>query len=153
MNIRSREITVINNIFIKVIQPYKYYCIIDFEATNDSDPFRPGYGRSDYPSEIIQFPAVLIDSSNNSIVAEFNRYVRPSRNPILTNHILTLTHISQEQVNNADRFIVVLREFEDWLSNYSQKPFDNVCFVTDGQYDFGRILEKECYASNISKPS
>jgi len=57
-----------------VRQPYKYYVVIDFEATNDENPERPGYGRTpglgygEYPSEIIQFPAILIDANTNTIV-------------------------------------------------------------------------------------
>jgi len=36
---------------------------------------------------------------------------------------------------------------------YSPKPFYDVCFITDGQFDFGDILSKECIASNIPRPS
>jgi len=55
-----------------VNQPFSYYCVIDFEASNEEDPYHPGHGRKDYPSEIIQFPAVLINSSNNCIVNIYN---------------------------------------------------------------------------------
>jgi len=52
----------------RVKQSYRFYCVIDFEATNEEDPWNPGHGRMDYPSEIIQFPAVLIDGSTAEIV-------------------------------------------------------------------------------------
>jgi len=52
----------------KAKQPYKYYCVIDFEANNDEDSWKPGQHSKDYSSEIIQFPAILIDSSSTQIV-------------------------------------------------------------------------------------
>jgi len=52
----------------RVRQSYRYFCVIDFEATNEEDPWRPGHGKKNYPSEIIQFPAVLIDGSTTDIV-------------------------------------------------------------------------------------
>eukprot|EP00833_Pecoramyces_ruminatium_P006945 jgi/Orpsp1_1/1180977/evm.model.c7180000075322.2 len=134
-------------------QPFRYYCIIDFEATNEENPNEPGHGFRDYPSEIIQFPAVLVDSTTNRIVDKFNKYVRPTRNPTLSRFIRNLTNISQQQVNNADIFVTVLKQFEDWLSTFSPKPFRNVCFVTDGDCDFGRFLKLQCEFSNISLPS
>ncbi|KAL6621776.1 ribonuclease H-like domain-containing protein [Neocallimastix sp. 'constans'] len=108
-----------------VNQPFSYYCVIDFEASNEEDPYHPGHGRKDYPSEIIQFPAVLINSSNNCI----------------------------NQVDNADIFINVLDQFESWLSNYTPKPFNNVCFVSDGEFDFNHYLRLQCRISDISMPS
>jgi len=51
-----------------VRQPYKYYCVVDYEASGEEDPYNPGHGSKDFPSEIIQFPAVLINSYTNSIV-------------------------------------------------------------------------------------
>ncbi len=57
----------------KIKQSFRYYCVIDFEATNEEDPWRSGHGKEDYPSEIIQFPAVLIDSSTTEIV-KLNTY-------------------------------------------------------------------------------
>jgi len=37
----------------KVKQYYKYFCVVDFEATNEENPWNPGHGKEDYPSEII----------------------------------------------------------------------------------------------------
>eukprot|EP00833_Pecoramyces_ruminatium_P015383 jgi/Orpsp1_1/1189415/evm.model.d7180000071872.1 len=135
----------------KLVQPYRYYCIIDFEATCDYD--KPGLKREDYPNEIIQFPAVLIESSSACIVNTFNRYVKPTCNPILTSYCKNLTHITQEQIDSSDDFIKVLMHFENWLGIYSMKPFREVCFVTDGPWDFRDFLTKQCNTSGIPKPT
>jgi len=43
-------------------QPYDYYVVIDFEATCEADR------AFDYPNEIIEFPAILLDGSDLSEV-------------------------------------------------------------------------------------
>jgi len=42
--------------------------VVDFEATNDGRPWKPEQSNESYPSEIIQFPAVLIDGSTAEFV-------------------------------------------------------------------------------------
>ncbi|ORX87286.1 hypothetical protein BCR32DRAFT_228129 [Anaeromyces robustus] len=130
----------------KIIQPYKYYCIIDYEATCDVD------GGFDYPNEIIEFPAILVRSYTNEIESEFHEYVKPTNNPILTDYCKKLTGITQEQIDNADVFTVVLEKFEKWLGNYSTYPFNNICFVTDGPWDIRDFIRKQCEFSNINRP-
>ena len=42
-------------------QQYNYYIVIDFEATCDENS-------RDYPHEIIEFPAVLVNAADGSVV-------------------------------------------------------------------------------------
>jgi inhibitor of KinA sporulation pathway (predicted exonuclease) len=79
---------------------------IDFEATCD-EPYNPD------PQEIIEFPAVLVDSANSQS-AEFHSYVRPVAHPRLTPFCVNLTGIQQAVIDRASAFPEVLRCFEEW---------------------------------------
>ncbi|VDL68179.1 unnamed protein product [Nippostrongylus brasiliensis] len=114
----------------------------------------------DYPHEIIEFPAVLIDVRQMRIVEAFcnsfafylNRYriiidtfrsfVKPEKNPILDQFCVQLTGcdflllesgISQSTVDSAPTFRDAYRLFRDWMARHSLG--DSGCryaFVTDG---------------------
>lgn len=136
-----------NKKIIKELQPYKYYCVVDVEATCER-------GESfDYPNEIIEFPVVLINSRTNEIIDEFHKYVKPSVNPKLTEFCTELTGITQDVVDKADGFPVVLEQLEEWLSQYSTYPYDTMCFVTDGPWDLRDFVRKQCVMSNIQRPA
>src|SRR5262245_64312669 len=84
------------------------YVVIDFEATCD-EPYNPD------PQEIIEFPAVVVDSNLGTDIAEFHTYVRPVAHPQLTSFCAGLTGIRQEQIDRALPFPEVLRQFDEWL--------------------------------------
>ncbi|ORY73524.1 hypothetical protein LY90DRAFT_666616, partial [Neocallimastix californiae] len=131
---------------IKKVQPFKYYCVIDYEATcEEGQAFV-------YPNEIIEFPAVLLRSYTGEVESEFHEYVKPKNNPVLTKYCKELTGITQEQVDGADYFPEVLKHFEAWLSQFSDFPYENVCFVTDGPWDIRDFIQKQCVASDIKRP-
>lgn len=68
---------------------YDYLCIIDFEATCEiANP-------SGFQHEIIEFPAVLLNTKTLQIVHEFHKYCRPLWNPILSDFCKELTGITQ----------------------------------------------------------
>ncbi|KAF9148947.1 hypothetical protein BG015_009288 [Linnemannia schmuckeri] len=91
---------------------YDYYLCFDVEATCEL-----GF-RFEFPSEVIEFPVVLLDGSTLEIVDEFHSYVRPTHRPILGDFCKELTGISQETVDNAPTFVEVLSRFEDWLISH-----------------------------------
>ena len=68
----------------------KYFVAVDFEATciEENGP--------NYPHEIIEFPAVLVDLTTGERVATFHSFVRPRINPVLSDFCKKLTGISQE---------------------------------------------------------
>ena len=45
-----------------------------------------------------------------------------------------------------------MKKFENWLSLYSEFPYENVCFVTDGPWDIRDFIRKQCIASEIERP-
>ena len=48
-----------------------------------------------YRQEIIEFPAVLVNTVTKQIEDEFHSYVRPILNPVLTKFCTSLTGIQQ----------------------------------------------------------
>ncbi|XP_072337750.1 ERI1 exoribonuclease 2-like [Scyliorhinus torazame] len=70
-------------------QFFSYLIIIDFESTCWKD------GKSHYRPEIIEFPAVLLNTSNGEIEVEFHAYVQPQEHPILSGFCTELTGIKQ----------------------------------------------------------
>ncbi|XP_075223309.1 3'-5' exoribonuclease 1-like [Lycorma delicatula] len=125
---------------------YPYYVVVDFEATcNEINP-------PNYQHEIIEFPAVLIDSQKQMIVDEFRSFCKPKVNPILTKFCTELTGITQETVNEAEDFILVLKKFELWLQKHKLGSKNKFAFVTDGPWDMCRFLHLQCKISQIQFP-
>jgi len=133
-------------LMVKVNRSFDFLVVIDFEATCEDKS-------GDYPHEIIEFPAVLIDVSKSEIISSWRRYVKPVINPELSEFCVTLTGISQELVDGADEFPVVLNQFEDWLSQNRLGVEKTFGLVTDGPFDVGRFLRLSCEQHAIAVPS
>lgn len=91
-----------------VPQAFSHILVLDFEATCDS-------GAVDFPHEIIEFPVVVLDTRTLQVVAEFHRYVQPTKNKELSEFCTDLTGITQEKVDAAKTIDVVLEEFQLFL--------------------------------------
>ncbi len=126
---------------------YDHLVIIDFECTCEHRVYK-------YEHEIIEFPAILVDTKQKHIVScirgcgscwfvtnvylirfilqidEFHAYVRPTIRPTLTDFCCQLTGISQTQIDNANTFVDVLDQFQHWL--LAKGIRDRYAFVTDG---------------------
>ncbi|XP_022246040.1 3'-5' exoribonuclease 1-like [Limulus polyphemus] len=126
--------------------PYNFLCVIDFEATCE------GAKVPDYPHEIIEFPAVLVDTRQKAIVDTFHEYCKPSLNPQLSEFCRSLTGISQETIDGADTFPEVLQKFENWLKDKGLGSDYSFCVATDGPWDMGRFLHLQCQFCQIPFP-
>ncbi|XP_065370009.1 3'-5' exonuclease Snipper-like [Calliphora vicina] len=138
----------------------KYIIAVDFEATcwenQPHSQFRE--------SEIIEFPAVLMNLETGKIEAEFHHYIKPIEKPILSEYCLNLTGITQNAVDNGIPLETALIMFQEWLSKeittrqlvlpkFSNDYKMGTCvFVSWGNWDFGTCLDKECIRKNIKKP-
>ncbi|KAJ3053687.1 3'-5' exoribonuclease 1 [Rhizophlyctis rosea] len=127
-------------------QPYDYFCVIDVEATCEEG------GDWEYSNEIIEFPVILIDGYTYEVLGEFHEYVRPVINPILSPFCKELTGITQEMVNTAHSFPVVLGNFERWLSHHTPYPHTNTLFICDGPWDIRDFIRKQCQTSILDRP-
>lgn len=119
------------------------YIIVDLEATCWNTKPTDGKKRQ---NEIIEIGAVKVNSSNN-IVSEFNIFVKPFLNPILSEFCTTLTGITQDQVDNGVDFNTAYHKFIWWcgdLDGYKddeKKPKPTPFYLCSwGHYDKNQFL-------------
>lgn len=121
--------------------------MIDLEATCSDD------GKiTREQCEIIEIGAVMIESA--FIAREFQSFVRPITNPLLTDFCKNLTTITQEQVDEAEPFNVVYQRFAEWIGS------EETIMASWGNWDREQLM-KECalagftfpFQSNISLPN
>jgi inhibitor of KinA sporulation pathway (predicted exonuclease) len=101
--------------------------IVDLEATC----WDRSENRSFREMEIIEIGAVLIDINKAGIISEFDEFVKPVNNPVLSNFCRNLTTIRQEDVDQADIFPNVWNRFLKWM----ETP-ENVLMSSWGKYDY-----------------
>ena len=134
--------------------PLEYLVVLDFEWTADR-------GRPMLPvAEITQFPSVLVrlDGRASAAVDEFNSYVRPTLNPVLTAFSIELTAISQATVDAAPPLAAVLAAYLAWLRAHDLVDAAGartarrwaVCTWSDA--DVGGQLARECRHKGLAVP-
>ncbi|KAM6165459.1 ERI1 exoribonuclease 2 isoform 2-T2 [Erethizon dorsatum] len=142
-------------------QLYDYVIVIDFESTCWND------GRHHNSQEIIEFPAVLLNTSTGEIESEFHAYVQPQEHPILSEFCTELTGIKQVQVDEGVPLKICLSQFCKWIhkiqqqkkiffttgvSESSTSEVKLCAFVTWSDWDLGVCLEYECKRKQLLKP-
>jgi 3'-5' exoribonuclease 1 len=115
------------------------YIIVDLEATCWEN------ARNTDRMEIIEIGAILLLSTSNEPISEFNRFVRPVVEPKLSDFCRRLTSITQADVDGADTFWTVFHEFLDWIG---QKPF---VLCSWGAYDLNQF-RTDCRRHGIALP-
>ncbi|NXJ90440.1 ERI2 exoribonuclease, partial [Corythaixoides concolor] len=141
-------------------QRFGHLIVIDFEATC----WRDARGRG---PEIIEFPAVLLNTATGEIESEFHTYVQPQEHPILSEFCTELTGITQDQVDEGVPLNICLSQFLKWIqkiqkekkiifssdtprcSTSEAKP---CTFVTWTDWDLGVCLQYECKRKQLRKP-
>ncbi|KAM9305526.1 ERI1 exoribonuclease 2 [Gastrophryne carolinensis] len=140
-------------------QFFQYLIIIDFESTCWKDT-------KHYGQEIIEFPAVLLNTSSGEIESEFHTYVQPQEHPILSNFCTELTGIQQQQVDDGVPLKICLSQFSNWIQKLQKDRgiiFPSVlpipstgqkmcAFVTWSDWDLGVCLLYECKRKQLRKP-
>ncbi|XP_053897668.1 ERI1 exoribonuclease 2 isoform X1 [Malaclemys terrapin pileata] len=142
-------------------QSFDYLIIIDFESTCWKD------GKRHYSQEIIEFPAVLLNTSTGEIESEFHMYVQPEEHPILSEFCTELTGIKQNQVDEGVPLNICLSQFSKWIqkiqkekkiifnsdvSSHSVSEAKSSTFVTWSDWDLGVCLQYECKRKQLRKP-
>lgn len=142
-------------------QERQYFLVLDVEAT-----CVPGNDFT-WPNEIIEWPVVLLTwedmdeqgyASKLKVVDEFRSYVRPTWRPALTQFCMSLTGISQKDVDAAPTFPTVLDNCRKFLIRNGlicPKTGNRLCnyvWVTDGPYDIRDFVVKQCFISKIKMP-
>jgi len=88
--------------------------------------------------EVIEIGAVKVDDYGE-VVDTFDLFIKPIVNPILSGFCKKLTNISQENVDRAGTYDVVIEQFKDWISVYE----DEFTLASWGNFD-KRILMNNC---------
>ncbi|NWX30770.1 ERI2 exoribonuclease, partial [Notiomystis cincta] len=141
-------------------QRFAFLIVLDFEATCWQEPGRRG-------PEIIEFPAVLLNTSTGAIESEFHMYVQPQEHPILSKFCTELTGITQNQVDQGVPLNICLSQFLKWIQKiqkekkiiFSTESQSNstseakaCAFVTWTDWDLGVCLHYECKRKQLRKP-
>ncbi|MCF7887559.1 MAG: exonuclease domain-containing protein, partial [Candidatus Omnitrophica bacterium] len=111
------------------------YIIIDLEATCWNTSIKKD-------NEIIEIGAVLIDKDYNKI-GEYQTFIKPVKNPVLSEFCKELTSISQKDVDSAQEFPLGFKKFTSWLTEKSKRRIEDIVFCSWGYYD-KKQLEKDC---------
>ncbi|CAJ1054007.1 ERI1 exoribonuclease 2 [Xyrichtys novacula] len=143
-------------------QSFSYLIVIDFESTCWKE-------KNYHSQEIIEFPAVLLNTSTGEIESEFHTYVQPQEHPTLSEFCTELTGITQAQVEAGIPLQICLPRFGRWLQNLqlekgvvfpntqqksaAESPSQKLCtFVTWSDWDLGVCLQYECKRKQLYKP-
>jgi len=128
-------------------QIYKYFLIMDFEATCDQTKDHLDV----LPvQEIIEFPVLKVSAESLDVEATFHRFVRPSEHPELSAFCTQLTGIVQDQIDSSDPFPEVLADFHRWL-HHEVGPSPALP-VTCGDWDLLTALPRQCSLSGVELP-
>lgn len=123
------------------LEKYQYFLVLDLEATcSDCQEI------SRQEMEIIEIGAVILEADNLNTISEFQTFIKPVRNPLLTDFCKQLTSITQLQVDNAPNYAEAIDEFKQWLYQYP-----NFVFGSWGDYDRKQI-EQDCQFNQVSYP-
>jgi inhibitor of KinA sporulation pathway (predicted exonuclease) len=129
------------NIYLLPEAPY--YCVVDLEATCDNqDP--PVVARDEM--ETIEIGAVMVDGRTLAPVGELQAFIRPVRNPKLTEFCTALTTITQGDVDQACAFPEAFAQFLAWANG-----FPGWRFASWGAYDTTQI-RRDCAFWGIDPP-
>ena len=118
-----------------------HFLVIDLEATCCDDDSFP---RTEM--EAIEIGAVIVCPETFQPIDEFQTFIRPVRNPMLTDFCCNLTGISQQQVDGAPLFPAALQSLIHWAHGYC--PF---VFCSWGDYDRTQF-QSDCLFHDIAYP-
>lgn len=130
---------------------YSYLLIIDLEATCDLQEGNSNL--TEYPHEIIEFPVLLYDTRSRRCISVFHAYCKPKLHPDLSTFCTNLTKISQNQVDNAQPFPMVLKHVENWLFKKHNATNLRYAIVCDCSSDMGKFMRIQCRLNDIPIPS
>lgn len=115
---------------------------------------------------LTEFPAVSLNVSTGQIESEFRQFVRPTTHPILSSFCLGLTGIDQQQIDQANRFPDVFRDFKQWLDeitvrkqlvfytkeNRHQSIGQNATFCSWASFDLRHYFQLEMINHQLVRP-
>lgn len=122
------------------------YIIFDLEATCWDREKDPLWLRQNELMEIIEIGAVSLATKEGPIGNTFSKFVKPVIERELSDFCKTLTTITQNDVEKADLFPVVLNQFVEWIGS------DPVVLCSWGDFDIVQ-MKKDCTRHEIAFPT
>jgi inhibitor of KinA sporulation pathway (predicted exonuclease) len=123
--------------------------IFDLEFTAWEGSLKRGWSKPDEHREIVQIGAVLFDTERLKELDHFMMYVKPEKNPILSDYFINLTGITQKIVNrDSVSFSEALKKFKEWSLDYPLYSWGG----TPGNGADERWFKENCELLNISFP-
>lgn len=123
------------------LEKYQYLLVIDLEATCSKSK-----EITRREMEIIEIGAVMVEAKNLEIISEFQTFIKPVKNPLLTDFCKELTSITQKQVDDAPKYVEAIEKFKKWLYQYN-----DFVFGSWGDYDRQQI-EQDCQFHQVAYP-
>ena len=120
------------------------YLIIDLEAACWENTYKKE------ESEIIEIGAVFLDKDYR-ILGDFQAFIKPKRNPVLSEFCQQLTSIRQQDVDSAQTFPQAFNKFIQWAEKTANSSLKNITFCSWGYYDKNQLI-KDCQFHNIEYP-
>ncbi|MEP7195419.1 MAG: 3'-5' exonuclease [Saprospiraceae bacterium] len=112
------------------------YFVFDLEATCWTN-------NAAYKQEIIEFGACIVDHYGK-LEKSFSSIIKPVLNPTLSSYCKGLTKISQQEVDSAKSFPVVINKILDW----AEIPDEEYIFCAWGAADL-KLLQNDSKLHNI----
>jgi len=120
----------------------KNLIIVDLEATC----WETGFSKSFYEMETIEIGAVKIDVEKSIAIDEYDKFIKPIKNPALSEFCTNLTSITQSDVDPADQFPIVFADFLKWIG-----PLNEMIIASWGNYDFYQF-KNDCSLHSVPFP-
>ncbi len=128
--------------------------IIDLEATCEKKEALEHSDFNEAQSEIIEIGACLIDLNCN-VLSEFQVFVRPVLQPILTDFCTELTHISQDDVDAGTSYSEAIAHLDAWFIECEAIHGEITEWGSWGGYDKRQFMRNSillnCHEGNFMK--
>ena len=125
----------------------KLIAIVDLECTCDNSE-NPKISRQEM--EVIEIGCVISDYEGN-VIAEFDKFIKPTINPILTPFCKELTTITQSQVDNGSSLNTALLELNDFLKSFKIDTWSSWGGFDKNQIQRECILKKEIIPNEFNQ--
>lgn len=112
-----------------------HFIILDLEWNTAYDKYR-----KEFVNEIIEFGAVKLDEDLEE-VSTFSSFVKPVIEKKLTSRVRKLTHITNEDVQNAEKYLPVSKEFAEWVGEDPE-----TVFLSWGDMDVRALISNNQFA-------
>lgn len=90
--------------------------------------------------------------SDNTVVSEFQQFVKLRDLPKLHPETTNITGITQAQVDAGATLGETLKRYHAWLEENSVLDSKRFTFATCGDWDLGKMLPKQCTQEGVERP-